>query len=95
MSDVKPVCPKCGGEMVEGTVRYTTERAAAQPTMPTVGFSMEGFGRMVDSVTNSTFWEEKTGGRTGLIFKRDETRKMRLNGHRCTLCGYVELYAEE
>ena len=39
--------------------------------------------------------EEKTGERKGTFFKRDETKKIAVSGFRCTLCGYVELYAKE
>lgn len=95
MSEIIQPCPKCGGEMKRGKVRYTTEQTSGQPMMGMADFPMQGINRMSQSVTSSVFWEEKTGAKTGLIFKRDETKRMGLHGLRCTVCGYIELYAEE
>ncbi|MCW3978619.1 MAG: PF20097 family protein [Candidatus Bathyarchaeota archaeon] len=95
MSETTQPCPKCGGEMKRGRVRYTTEQTSGSPMMGMADFPMRGIDRMSQSVTSSVFWEEKTGAKTGLIFKRDETKRMELHGLRCTICGYIELYAQE
>ena len=49
---------------------------------------------MVEGITSEPIWEEKTGERTGLIFKRDEVKQMKLDGYRCSLCNYIEIYAK-
>ncbi len=95
MSETMQPCPKCGGEMKRGRVRYTTEQTMSQPMTGMADFGMQGLRGMSQSVTSSVFWEEKTGAKTGLIFKRDETKRMEIHGLRCTICGYVELYARE
>jgi len=95
MSETIQPCPKCGGEMKKGRIRYTTEQTSGSPMMGMADFPMQGINRMSQSVTSSVFWEEKTGAKTGLIFKRDETKRMELHGLRCTVCGYIELYAQE
>jgi hypothetical protein len=56
---------------------------------------MGGFGSMEELTGGRVLWEERTGEKKGLIFKRDETRRMTVAGLRCTLCGYVELYVQE
>lgn len=89
---VKQICPKCGGNMVEGELRYFVERSSVQSMMPFEGIPVPEFST-TQGVNETIFWEEKTGRKTGLIFKRDETRQMGLRGVRCTLCKYVELYA--
>ena len=96
MSDEKGVCPKCGGEMVEGRLTVPFERMSSNTMSQfTPGLDMGGIPRIVEAVSTSPRWEEKTGKKTGLIFKRDETRKMMMAGRRCTLCNYIELYAQE
>jgi len=96
MSEEKKVCPKCGGEMVEGRLTVPIERMSSSAVSPfTPGFDMGGIPRIAEAISTSPRWEEKTGKKTGLIFKRDETRKMMMAGRRCTLCNYIELYALE
>lgn len=96
MSLDEPACPKCGGKMVEGAVKYMMESSMSDPmgTFST-GLPVGGMSRMTSEVSMSAHWEEKTGKKTGLIFKSDETRKIRLRGLRCTACGYIELYASK
>lgn len=91
---VKQICPKCGGNMVEGKLRYFAERSSVQSMMPFSGIPVPELSASAQSVEETVFWEEKTGEKTGIIFKRDKTRQMGLRGVRCTLCNYVELYAK-
>jgi hypothetical protein len=39
-------------------------------------------------------WEEKTGEKTGFIFKREEVKQMKIIGYRCKLCNFIEIYAK-
>ncbi|MFB0543152.1 MAG: PF20097 family protein [Candidatus Bathyarchaeia archaeon] len=92
----KPVCPKCGGRMVSGSIRYVMESTEGQSMGPfATGFPMNNVQMVVNEVQRNAFWEEKTGKKTGLIFKNEETKQMRLTGFRCTLCNYIELYTSE
>jgi len=96
MSSVKPVCPKCGGSMIGGTLQVPVERMSAQPMRPFMPDAfMGGIGSVEELTGGRIRWEERTGEKTGLIFKRDETRRMTVAGLRCTICGYIELYAQE
>ena len=94
-SNVQKVCPKCGGGMVEGKIRVPLERMSSQAiNQLTPGFSMGGLPQVVEDFYTEPRWEEKTGEKTGLIFKRDEVKQMKLDGYRCTLCNYIEIYAK-
>ena len=96
MSIDEPACPKCGGKMVEGAVKYVMESSVGDPMGSfSPGLPMGGMSRMTSEVSRNAHWEEKTGKKTGLIFKSDETRQIRLRGLRCTACGSIELYARE
>lgn len=98
MSDPVYVCPKCGGEMVDGKVNYEVTQTSGQQSMsmmPFSGIGMPQVGGMTETYVESAFWEEKTGEKKGIIFKREETKRIKLVGHRCKLCGFVELYAVE
>ncbi|UCH57102.1 MAG: hypothetical protein JSV18_07145 [Candidatus Bathyarchaeota archaeon] len=87
------VCPKCGGAMVKGGLKVPFERATTQTVNPlTPGVSMGSLPPVVEEVSTEAHWEEKTGKKTGFIFKTDEIRRMRLEGYRCRLCNYVEIY---
>jgi len=97
MSTVEPSCPKCGGKMRAGEVRISVLQSNPQGMMP---FMQQGYlGSVIpplsDEVPEKLYWEERTGEKKGTFFKRDETRKIAVSGFRCTLCGYVELYAKE
>ncbi|UCD43793.1 MAG: hypothetical protein JSV27_06450 [Candidatus Bathyarchaeota archaeon] len=90
---VQQMCPKCGGNMVDGELSYFAERSSVQSNMPFSGIPVPEFST-TQGVNETIFWEEKTGKKTGIIFKRDETRRMGLRGFRCTLCNYVELFTK-
>jgi hypothetical protein len=89
------VCPKCGGSMIKGRVIIPIERLSS-PEMGqlTPGFMREGLPPIVENFTTVPHWEEKTGEKTGLIFKKDKMITMKIRAQRCTLCNYIELYAE-
>jgi predicted nucleic-acid-binding Zn-ribbon protein len=86
-------CIKCGGKMIQGRINIPVDRITTQ-TMPRLasGFEMRGVPGIEDFHATPK-WEEKTGNKTGFIFKRDEVREMGLKGYRCSNCNYVELYA--
>jgi predicted nucleic-acid-binding Zn-ribbon protein len=89
------VCPKCGGAMVEGKLMIPMERMSARTMNEmTPGFGMTGLPPVVEGITSEPIWEEKTGEKTGLIFKRDEVIQMKVYGYRCSLCNYIEIYAK-
>ena len=95
MSEVEPkVCPKCGGEMVEGGVTVPVEKMNV-PAMDqlTPGFMHQGLPPGIETFAAAPVWEERTGEKKGLIFKRPEVKKMRVLGHRCSLCNLIEFYA--
>ena len=90
------VCPKCGGRMVLGEVKYWVRSGGGgqgpmnpfAEQMPMVDLSSVG-----ETETRTFVWEEKTGERTGWLFKRDEVREMGLKGYRCVACSFIEFYA--
>lgn len=90
-------CPKCGGEMRSGEIfaQITTSMSQAA-----TGFGMihlPGVGVPSGDMTKgeSVIWKEKTGRKTGFLIKSDEEKIMKVTGQRCTLCGYVEIFAQE
>ena len=89
------VCQKCGGSMVEGGVSIPLEKMNV-PAMGdmTPGFMHTGLPTGIETFTTAPMWEEKTGERTGFIFKRDEVKQMKIVGYRCSLCNFIELYAK-
>jgi predicted nucleic-acid-binding Zn-ribbon protein len=90
-------CPKCGNKMIEGRIIIPIERITAQTqAMPQYasGFMMGGQPGIED-FTAIPKWVEKTGEKTGIIFKRDNVIEMRLTGYRCTQCNYIELHAAQ
>ena len=96
MSSEEPVCPKCGGRMRGGALNIPVERSTARPVSPFMpGTFMGGISPVAEVTAERLYWEERTGEKKGVIFKRDETRKMKVAGLRCTLCGFIELYAHE
>jgi len=94
-SDVPMVCPKCGGKMVQGNLTIPMERMSTR-TMDQLnpGFSRGGLPPMMEDYSTEPHWKEKTGEKTGFIFKRDEVKQMKIIGYRCKLCNFIELYAE-
>ena len=96
MSEVQPkICQKCGGDMVEGEFSIPLEKMNV-PAMRqmTPGFMYQGLPSGIETYTTTPHWEEKTGEKTGFIFKRNEVKKMNIMGYRCKLCNFIELYAE-
>ncbi len=90
------ICPKCGGAMIGGRLVIPMERTNTQMmNQLTPGFGMGGLPTMAQEVTSEPRWEEKTGEKTGFIFKRDEVQQRKLDGYRCKLCNYLELYVLE
>ncbi|MGD2141915.1 MAG: hypothetical protein PVH79_00365 [Candidatus Bathyarchaeota archaeon] len=89
------LCPKCGGSMIKGRIIVPIERLST-PEMGqlTPGFMRNSLPPIVENFTTVPHWEEKTGEKTGLIFKKDKVRQMRIRAQRCTVCNYVELYAQ-
>ena len=90
------ICTKCGGSMVIGRIVVPIERLST-PEMGqlTPGFMRESLPPIVEDFTTVPIWEEKTGEKTGLIFKRDKLKTLKLKAYRCELCNYIEIYAIE
>lgn len=96
MSSGEHVCPKCGGKMVKGELKTSFERLGTSSMSPYMsGMPTGGLPSMVEEVASGPYWEERTGEKKGFIFKREETRRMAVAGLRCTICGFIELYARE
>jgi len=82
--------------MRRGTLQVPIERMSSQPMRPFMPDTFMGGIAPVEELTGGKIrWEERTGEKTGFIIKRDKTRRMTVAGLRCTLCGYIELYAQE
>jgi hypothetical protein len=79
--------------MVEGEV-YVNVPAAVNPMVGGM-LSMPGMniGGLGGSREEGLIWREKTGEKTGLLFKSDEMRTLTIKGLRCTGCGLIEFYA--
>lgn len=93
VTHIPRICPKCGGNMVEGRIIVPVERSKSQSMSPmSPGFMMD-IPTVIEDVTSIPYWEEKTGEKTGLIFKRDEIIQLKMGGYRCRLCYYIEIYA--
>jgi len=56
---------------------------------------MGGISSVEETTGGRIRWEERTGEKKGFIFKREETKRMAVAGLRCTVCGFIELYAHE
>ena len=95
MIPVDKKCPKCGGEMVEGVIKFDTNVVNPSARNYMTGIPMSPQPSIYESSTSRPYWEEKTGRRTGFILKSDETKTLRIKGLRCTLCGYIEMYSVE
>jgi len=82
--------------MVQGGISVPIEKMNVPPMGPmTPGFMHQGLPPGIETFTTAPMWEEKTGEKKGFIFKREETRRMTVAGLRCTVCGFIELYARE
>ncbi len=96
MNPMENKCPKCGGDMTEGEIRFDGDTAMpSQMSAYMTGMPTSPLPAVYQSSTSRPYWEEKTGRKTGFIIKSDETRILRIRGRRCTVCGYVEMYATE
>ena len=90
------VCPKCGGRMVLGEVKYWMKSASQGQMSPFVQqMPLRDMTSMAETEARTFFWEEKTGEKKGWLFKRDEVREMGLKGYRCVTCSFIEFYAVE
>lgn len=96
MSEIQPkICPKCDGSMVAGGFTVPVEQVSApEMSQLTPGFMNQGLPPGIESYSAPPIWEERTGEKKGLIFKRPEVKKMRIVGHRCIACNYLEFYAK-
>jgi len=96
MSGEERACPRCGGKMVRGKLYTPVGQSQSPPMSPFLqGGYMTGIPTMGAEAERRLRWEEGTGERKGFLFKREEKRRMGVSGFRCTLCGYIELYAGE
>jgi rubredoxin len=92
------VCPKCGGDMKDGQMKINLEMDRSQTMenlVPNLDMSASTRAGFTETLSIAPHWEEKTGRKTGFIFKKEEVKEIRIRGHRCTLCNYIELYADE
>ena len=94
---VTTVCPKCGGDMVPGNMKYWFKRAVNQGLGGVMGDRniLNDLTDISSTESIDVFWEEKTGEKKGFIFKRDEIKELQIQGYRCTACNYIELYADQ
>ncbi len=89
-------CPKCGGEMRPGEIRFDTDTVMpSQMNAYMTGIPTSPLPSVYQTSTSHPYWEEKTGRKTGIIFKGDEKITLMIHGLRCSLCGYIEMYAME
>ncbi len=89
-------CPKCGGAIVEGEIRFDSDTVMpSQMNAYMTGIPGGPVPSVYQSSTSRPYWEEKTGRKTGFIIKSDERKTLKIKGYRCTLCGYIEMYASD
>jgi hypothetical protein len=80
--------------MVEGRISVPMEQTRSPDLgQYTPGFMNQGLPPGIETFAAAPIWEERTGEKKGLIFKRPEIKKMMVVGHRCSLCNLIELYA--
>ncbi len=60
-----------------------------------MGTPQSGLPSMTEEIASGPYWEEQTGEKKGLIFKREKTKRLGVAGLRCTVCGFIELYVRE
>ncbi len=88
------VCPKCGGKMVLGQVKYWVRSGGQGQMSPFMEqMPLQDLTSMAETETRTFVWEEKTGEKKGWLFKRDEVKEMGLKGYRCVACSFIEFYA--
>jgi predicted nucleic-acid-binding Zn-ribbon protein len=89
-------CPKCGGAMIDGAIRFDSDTVMpSQMNAYMTGIPSSPLPNVYQSSTSRPYWEEKTGRKTGFILKSDEKKMFKIKGLRCSLCGYIEIYANE
>jgi predicted nucleic-acid-binding Zn-ribbon protein len=89
-------CPKCGGAMNHGEIKFDTDAVMPNQMNAYMGGMMNSpVPNVYSSSSSHPYWEEKTGRKTGFILKSDEKKTYRIKALRCTLCGYVEMYAND
>jgi len=89
-------CPKCGGNMTKGEIKFDTDTVMPNQMNAYMGGMMNSpVPNVYQSSSSHPYWEEKTGRKTGFILKSDEKITLRMHAQRCSLCGYIELYANE
>jgi hypothetical protein len=91
-------CQKCGGQKRQGEVFIRVKTSGVGQSFSPMGFpSTPGMGIPGGQTTTEErpLWREQTGEKKGWLLKRDETKTMKISGFRCTVCGYLELYAHE
>jgi hypothetical protein len=88
-------CPKCGGSMKQGEIKFEVEQYSSSSQNPFMAKSISSpLPGMYDRASSTPYWQEKTGKKTGFIIKTDEIQIMPLIGFRCSLCGFIEIYAD-
>jgi len=89
-------CPKCGGQMTPGEIKFDTDTVMPNQMNSYMGGMMNSpVPNVYASSSSHPYWEEKTGKKKGFILKSDETKTLKIKAQRCALCGYVELYAND
>jgi hypothetical protein len=87
-------CPKCGGAMTRGEIKFDTDTVMPNQMNAYMGGMMNSpVPNVYSSSSSHPFWEEKTGKKTGFLIKSDEKLALKIDARRCLLCGYIEMYA--
>jgi hypothetical protein len=82
--------------MVEGEIRFDSDAMmSSQMNAYMTGIPGGRVPNVYQSSTSRPYWEEKTGRKTGFLIKSDEKKTLKIKAYRCTLCGYIEMYASE
>lgn len=96
MNAMEEKCPKCGGVMILGEIRFDSDTVMpSQMNAYMTGIPNSPLPNVYQNSTSRPYWEEKTGRKTGFILKSDEKKILKIKASRCSLCGYVEMYAVE
>ena len=92
-------CPRCGGEMREGTAFVEISLPGSQmfrSDMSSMYMPMSSMSAPIGEMSKEKIqWREKTGKKTGRLIKRDEEKLLNISGWRCIECGYIDFYARE
>ena len=80
---------------MEGRLAVPMEKTVSSNMMQfTPEIVQQNHPPMIETFTSAPIWEELTGEKKGFIIKRDEVKKMKVVGYRCSLCNYIEIYAK-